>query len=202
MGLVDAPIKGLPSYLSMLKRPGSAMPRWWIAADYKPLLTDADGLTWELRPGVKVLTEDSASSGGKLQPAGRNNAVAQKWADAMTKSFDDLATQESIFAELRNCMDMAVLAALIKTNRLDEKSGLDLSLLLDRERLVTDTYSVPREVDTRVSFVKRGGQWIISASGGVQYAPYEIVSQTQKSETLAKIREKTAATGDAWWQNK
>ena len=35
------------------------MPRWWLATNYEPMLTDAEGLAWELRgPGVKAMTEE------------------------------------------------------------------------------------------------------------------------------------------------
>ncbi|HEY4309237.1 MAG TPA: DUF1598 domain-containing protein, partial [Pirellulales bacterium] len=61
MNFDPPPINGLPSYLHMVKPglKGSAMPRWWLATNYEPLLTDADGLAWELRgPGVKAMTEE------------------------------------------------------------------------------------------------------------------------------------------------
>ena len=202
MGLADAPIKGLPSYLSLLKRPGSAMPRWWMAADYKPTSTDSKGLAWELHPGVKVLTEDEVRAGdGGVQGTGRSSAAAQKWADAMTSRFDELAAKDSIFAELQNCMDMAVVAAMLTTHKLDEKAGLDMSLLRDKNQLLADTFVAPRKVATRVSFVKRRGQWIISASGGVQYYPYQIIGKTKKSDSLGAVRSKVAPQGKAWWRN-
>ena len=37
----------------------NVMPRWWLAPQYEPLLTDADGMSWELRgPGVKAMAEE------------------------------------------------------------------------------------------------------------------------------------------------
>ena len=51
MGHDKAPIPGLPSFLSLIKsvRNKNMMPRWWLEDNYEALLTDGDGLAWELR---------------------------------------------------------------------------------------------------------------------------------------------------------
>ncbi|HQU41832.1 MAG TPA: DUF1598 domain-containing protein, partial [Pirellulales bacterium] len=60
MKFEPTPVRGLPSYLDMIKGRMHAMnmlPRWWLTTNYDPLLTDNDGLAWQLRgPGVKAMT--------------------------------------------------------------------------------------------------------------------------------------------------
>jgi hypothetical protein len=63
MNLEPSSIKGLPSYIEMLKHDNSpletATPRWWMACDYEPLGRSEDGLAFELRGrGVKCMAED------------------------------------------------------------------------------------------------------------------------------------------------
>jgi len=49
-----------------------------------------------------------------------------------------LAVAEPIFGQLRNCMDLALLAALITKEKLAEKAGNSLPLLMDSARVATD----------------------------------------------------------------
>src|SRR5207244_7852927 len=63
MNLDNSPVKGLPSFIDMLKRDNSShehpTPRWWMACDYEPLGRSEDGLAFELRGrGVKWLAQD------------------------------------------------------------------------------------------------------------------------------------------------
>ena len=101
------------------------MPRWWLAPDYDSLLKDPEGLAWELRrAGVKAMTEDEMiNAAGQRQRTGLANPMAKKWADNMTAHYDELSAKDTIFGQLRNCMDLAVVAALISRENLTEKCG-------------------------------------------------------------------------------
>ena len=204
----EAPIAGLPSFLDMTKANGRGMrqmmPRWWLATDYDSLLTDAEGLTWELRgQGVKAFTEDDfATATGNREHTGKANPVAQKWADNMTHHFEALAAKEPIFGELRNIMDLAVVSALIYKENLAAKSSFSMPTLLNESDLVTEEYYVPSKVDSKASFVKKGRNWVISASGGVQINSWAIADKKEQTEALAPVREQAVAPQpDAWWWN-
>ena len=139
MNFDPPPINGLPSYLQMV-RPGlkgSAMPRWWLATNYEPLLTDAEGLAWELRgPGVKAMTEeDFLLANGERVHSGKASPTAQKWANNMTARYDELSKRDPIFGELRNCMDLAIVSALLFKENLPGKANCDLSPLMGEDGL-------------------------------------------------------------------
>src|SRR5262245_4707582 len=175
MGFEPAPVDGLPSYMKMLAArsaapPKAAMPRWWMAPQYQPLLKDTAGLAWQLRgSGVQTLTEDGyLGSAGSVVNAGREEPLAKKWADTMTTHYEALSKAMPVFAELRNCMDLAVVAALLVKEDLPAKSGCDLSLLMDDTRVALAEYNVPKTVDSRASLIRKGQDWILSLSGGVQ----------------------------------
>ena len=76
MNFDPSPIKGLPSYLSMVKG-GSGMqnmlPRWWLEPNYESLLASPDGLAWEFRgASVKAVTEeDFVTASGAASRAAR-----------------------------------------------------------------------------------------------------------------------------------
>jgi hypothetical protein len=214
MNFDPPPINGLPSYLHMVKPglKGSAMPRWWLATNYEPLLTDADGLAWELRgPGVKAMTEeDFLLENGDRVHSGKASPVAQKWANNMTARYDELSKRDPIFGELRNCMDLAIASALLFKENLPGKASLDLAPLAGQDGPPVDAYFVPKQVDTQASFVKKGDNWIISASGGVLIHSWGEADRKEQSAKLDPLRTKAARPADEnatagqpanWWWN-
>ena len=67
---------------------------------------------------------------------------------------------EPIFGQLRNCMELAIVGALIVKEDLPAKAGNSLTVLMDQEGLKTDEYPAPKEVDSKASLLKkRGGNW-------------------------------------------
>jgi hypothetical protein len=203
MDFEKAPVDGLPSYLSMLSgRSGHSnmMPRWWLAPNYEPIRRDADGLAWELRgTGVKCMTEeDVMHSDGSIQHTGRTSTNAQKWADRFTEKFDELAREDSTFGQLRNVMDLAVVAALMSKEGLTQFTGLDVPQLAGGAEL--EQYPAPRSVASQASLVKKGRNWIISVSGGVQIFPWQVADRTEVAEELATVRPaRDAADAAAWY---
>lgn len=202
MNMEQAPVDGMPSYLTMIKRGSSQsmMPRFWLAPKYEPIRRDNDGLAWEIRgQAVRCQTEqDFMDKEGNKQHSGKADPTAQKWADTFTAKFDDLAREDSSFGQLRNVMDLAVVGALLVKERLNEKSGFQAPNLMSEQPL--DEYPAPRSVASQASFVKAGRSWIVSVSGGVQIFPWQIADRTEVSKDLASTRP-AASTGKSWyWQ--
>jgi len=209
MGFDPAP-KGvkLPSYLGMIsagpKGLSNMTPRWWLAPNYQPLLRDEEGLTWEFRGGsVKAMTEeDFLTSTGQRQHTGRANPTAQKWADLMTAQYDRLAVAEPVFGQLRNCMDLAILGAMMVQYRLPEKAGYSFPVLLESNQVPLLKFTPPKQTDTIASVVKKGRNWVITASGGVQIPSWQIIQKTEKGDSLSAVRTQTTAKkSSSWWWN-
>jgi hypothetical protein len=204
MGFDRSPVKGLTSYLDMIKGPGPAIPRWWMAPNYEALVKDPDGVAWELRgKGVKVMTEDSIfAETGEAKRTGKASAIAQRWADNMTAKYDELSVHYPIFGELRNVMDMAVIGAVIVKENLREKAGLDMSVLMnDRDFTSTGDYPVPKRAPTIVNHKQAGSTHIVTASGGVEINSWKVADKTQTSQTISQTRQSAAHTGGKWWWN-
>lgn len=204
MGFEPVPITGLKSYMDMLK-PGSRQqvsPRFWMATNYDALLTDADGLAWELRgQGVKTMTEDALfAKDGERKLTGKANPIAKKWADTMTAKYDELSRREPIFGQLRNCMDLAVIGALIVKERLAEKAACDLSSLTDPMVSPVVILSAPKQVNSETSVREVGGDWITSTSGGVQIHSWGVADRKERSDALAPVRDKAARGKQTGWR--
>ena len=206
MHFEEAPIAELPSFLQMMQAGRAGMsnmlPRWWLAPKAEPLLTDAEGLSWEIRNfGVQCMTEEDfvAQDGTRQQGVGKGSAVARKWAENFTEKYPELAKHDSVFGQLRNVMELAVVGALLEKHHLFDQAGIEAPYLFGEEML--DSYPVPRRVNSSASFVKKGRDWLISASGGVQMFPGEIADQTEQTDTLGPVREKVAVNAKNWWWN-
>ena len=202
MDFEPAPIGGLPSYLQMAGASAESFPRWWLAANYDPVLQDEQGLAWELRgQGVKCMTEtDYVNEQGERTRSGRAGAGARKWAARMTERFEDLANEDSSFGQLRNVMDLSVVAALLHKEGLLEHVGLELPAMLTKYEI--EEYPAPREVASQASFITKSRKRIVTASGGVQLMPWRIAEELRVSDSLDPIRAQAAAkSGAAWyWQ--
>jgi uncharacterized protein DUF1598 len=206
MGFEPAPVAGIPSFMQMLrsssrKRPAKAMPRWWMEPDYKPLLRDADGLAWEIpSANVKTLTEnDFYDSAGVRHETGKSDALSQKWAANMTERYDELAAADPVFAELQNCMDLAVVAALVVHKDLTARAECDLPMLIGEYQ--TARFPAPKFVATEAGVMKIRQASLI-AYGGVQINPWAVIDNNRQSDAIAAIRDKLAVADDSsWWSN-
>jgi hypothetical protein len=117
----------------------------------------------------------------------------------MTDKFSELAKLDSSFGQLRNIMDLAVVGALIEKDRLLDIAGLQLPRLMGEEPL--DRYPAPKHTPTKVSSVKKGRQWVMTASGGVEMLPWHIASEVETVEAVGDVRkEMTADVKEFWWE--
>jgi hypothetical protein len=201
MNLDPSPVRGLPSYLQMIKsaaRP-AVSPRFWLEPKYEALLRDAEGLAWELRgSGVKAMTEEDflTASGNKVQ-TGKPNPIAQKWADNMTEKYAELAVADPIFGELQNCMELAIVGALVVKERLTDKAGYSLPTLLESPAVKTDVFNAPKQVASEASLLNR-----VVMSGGVAINSWAVADKARPSNAVAPVRAKAApAQNSNWWWN-
>jgi len=209
MAFERSPVKGLSSYLQMLKGADGSLlnvqQRWWLATDYEPLLTDEEGLAWELRgQGVKAMTEDEfVAANGQRTATGKSNPKAQKWAKTLTEKYDELSAREPIFTDLRNCLDLAVIGALIVKENLASKAGCDLSLLLDPSRApLRLQLQTPRQLPTLANYIETQRNFVFSASGGVAVNSWGVVENKERNATLTAVRSKASdGRADRWWWN-
>jgi len=197
MKLEPAPVRELVSFVDMTRGGTNMMPRWWLSCNYDAIARSKDGLAWQLRgQGVKAETED---------PDGRKDPVAQRWAGLMTANYNELSVKDPVFGQLRNLMDLCVVAALIKKERLLEKADCRLPLLMNEDSmLMIDSWNPPKQVATQASATKKGRNWVITASGGVLVDSWGVITEkTEIDDSTDQVREKAARPFHAtqWWWN-
>ncbi len=199
MGLESSEVAELPSYLSMVQATTASstmLPRFWLEAQYSPIARDPDELGWKLTGGKMVcMTEtDLLVREGMKRGSGRADKNAARWCEQMTACYDDLALSKPVFRELKNCVDLAVVAALIESRQLADRAGLDLSLFKDATSVKLSSYAVPKQVPTVAHGIKRGNRWILSASGGVQFQPWAFLEEVVEAQDVASTRKLALAS--------
>ncbi|WP_182864883.1 DUF1598 domain-containing protein [Rhodopirellula sp. JC639] len=205
MAIEDSPVKGLPSYLQLARNTshaGSMNPRWWMECEYESLTRNEEGTVWKLTgQGIKTMTEqDAIAADGSASSTEKADKLAQKWATSMTERFEQLAKEMPVFGDLQNLMDLTVASTLIVQEQLENRSGLELTVLRDQETLAPPAFDAPQTIAPECSFIKGRSGWVVTASGGVSINAFQIVHDQQVDTSLTnKI---ASARSDAWWWNK
>ncbi len=207
MNFEPSPIPGFSSFLHMMLIKNSKiqnmLPRWWLEPQYESAARDPSGLAWELGDtAVKAMTEeDFISQSGEKKHSGKANPLAKKWADNMTEKYSELALADPIFAELQNCMSLAVVGALVAKEDLAQKAGHDFGELTNPGAVSIEQYNAPKQVDSMVSALRKGRDWLISASGGIDINSWAALANVTENEKIAPLRTASAPSGDNWWWN-
>lgn len=207
MGLARSPVEGLASYLELLddapdSKPRTVQPRWWMAYGEQPVERDAEGLGWRIsRPGIQVRTAArQMGADGRLASQGESDPVAKQWADSMTAKYAELAIVEPVFGQLRGCMDLALVTAILASGDLVARVGLEVPMLLDDGRLQLAAHRVPKSVASQASAVRSGEAWIVSVSGGVELDVPRVVNAAEVRPEIQEARgDALPNRADHWW---
>lgn len=192
MGLESSGVREIPSYLAMVPagRSASALPRFWLEPMYEPLSHDPDELSWRIngRTMTCLSESDLLAKNGIERGQGAVDGISKKWCATMTEHYEELSRQYPVFAELVNCVDLAVVAALIHGRQLDQRSGLSLEPLLNQSSVPLPSYPVAKTVPTVATKLRKGRGWVVSASGGVQFQPWAYAVDVDESVDLVDSR--------------
>ncbi len=207
MNLEPSPVRGINSYMEVLQKttrrfPQNSSPRWWLASDYETVLRDEEGLAWQINgPGVKAMTsQDFLNQHGVRVDTRDVNPLAQRWADDFTEHYEDLSVELPVFGQLRNCMDLAVIAALLHKYELFRKAGLESTILLDAEQIQLAEYPVPRFTPPQISYARGRRSWIVTVSGGIAIDGWSVASVAQVDVDLQGLHQQVVdSSGESWW---
>ena len=171
-----------------------------MECNYEPVSVSADNKVWKLSgTGVKTMTDATRfNADGTKKSTGKQNRLAKKWADTMTEKFAELSKIEPVFRELRNLMDLSVVAAIITKEGMTKQVSLPA---VESPKVSTSEFNVPSKVPSQCSFVHLSGGWMFTASGGVSVDSWKVASSTKVDASLDGMVAKSNPTNDRWWWN-
>ncbi|MGI9515623.1 MAG: DUF1598 domain-containing protein, partial [Pirellulaceae bacterium] len=171
IGLEEPPVN-IPSWAEKVKPrqvSRNALQRWYFTPDYQRISVNPDETAMQLvGDGVKLIgadervaTDGTRSSGGGVDRASRN------FTRTFTEKYGQLAERSPVFAELRNLMDMTIVAAFIKEMDYYGQAGWDMPLLQDESQLSVETWQTPTHVQPAINGIWKGNQFATPIGGGV-----------------------------------
>jgi uncharacterized protein DUF1598 len=191
LGHLPSPTPKVESYRSLIGAPERQL-RFSLESNYEALHVAPDGNAYELRgPSLKVnggLLGNPESKPEDMTAAGR------RFVTLCNENFDLLLRHLLSWADLCNLGDLSVLAALVAEDGLAEKSGWDLSWLLDPKGFPVPPMPAPASAATLCSVVV-SGENAIFVSGGVWIKPAEWASKRAPADKLA---EKASRPAEGW----
>lgn len=177
LGLDRSPVKQVKSYLAMQETPDKSH-RFWFETRYDTLLVSKDGNAFELRgPSLQIKTRRSFT----VDQDEKATAIARRFTSRASRHFEKLSESILPFADLANLADLALVAALIGTDKLHEKIGWDLSWVTDPKGYPAATMAVPKNALTLVNY-HAGARMVIFSSGGVRLSLGEAVKNRAPDE--------------------
>jgi hypothetical protein len=210
IGLERPPVR-LTSYVERA-RPSqvasNALQRWYFVPEYQCVRVSEDSLAMELvGEGVKLVGENEVvRKDGSRGAAARGNAASDAFVKAFTKVYPKLAEHAPVYAQLRNCIDLAIAAAFIQQQDYYDLAKWTPQLLTDEKSYPVETLNPPQQVESAVNSMWRGNRLLTPIGGGVQMRPTEAIDPTNLLDDQdSKVQEARTAIdlsklgADQWW---
>ena len=225
MGLEDS-IPEIPSYLSRIQlAPGGGLPpmdvvRWWFTMNYKDVVADPDKEIFTFTgTGVKVLSENELiDDQGARVHTGKAKGPNAGYARDFTENFDKIADKYPVYRQMKNVFDLAIVAAIIRNQRIDKRAGWNLTYFGENESYSALNYSprlshAPSQVDSvmnhRVINERKKSSTVkhtlIGVSGGITFDSMKVVMankmKTDNSGELDDVMESASPLAEdvKWW---
>ncbi len=206
---------GMSSYLDLAAaRESDAAPldvlRWWFTLDESPLVACEDRNAFELRGStvcVRAENELLASDGRRVHTS-RADPTNQEFAHNFTHHFEALAEKYPIYAELQQCFQLALVAALVQREHLAERVGWPMTYFADAKQIPVPLGAAPRSVETVMNHRTVDRKHFVAAvSGGVRVDPRVLfngarvlaVDATGDIERQWQYAQPNGRDDDTWW---
>jgi hypothetical protein len=187
----------------------NALQRWYFVPDYECLRVSEDEMAAELvGNGVKLISADElVTSDGSRQKAGLVDRASKAFTEAFTQNYPEIARRSPVFTELRNVIDLSIVAAYLAHHKLPEKASWTMATFLDEQAYAVETLNVPKQVETAVASVWKGNRLMTPVGGGVRIQPRKALDPanltTDTGGRLVKVKTeidmKDLAPGQWWW---
>ena len=207
VGLEPPPIK-MTTFIAALRGAPRDMQRWWFSPNYDCVKVDDKNLAIELiGQGVLLSTQNIdfdkrariVSTGKKSSPA------SKKYATSFTKKYPEISKVRPVYAQLRNIIDMLVLAAWIHKSKAYQKVDWTPDFFLDEKKFSIETMPDPKQCPCVANAVWKGHVLVLPAGGGVSINAARALTSKHlikdKKGAIAKVQKEIQLGDDPqqWW---
>lgn len=208
VGLEAPPIR-MTTFIDALRGAPRDMQRWWFMPNYDCVRVDKQENAIQLvGQGVILSTQKiDFDKNARIVPTGtKPSSASKKYATSFTKHYSKIAEVRPVFAQLRNIIDLLVLAAWIHKSKAYDRVDWKPAHLNDEANLPIEIYADPRQAQCVANAVWKGHILILPAGGGVSInasvalsKKYLKVDESGSIERLSKSFELPADANRWWW---
>jgi hypothetical protein len=210
IGLEQPPVR-LTSYVERANPAqvaSNALQRWYFVPDYQCVRVSDDSLAMELvGEGVRLVgANEVVGRDGRRGVAARGNRASDAFVKAFTKVYPKLADRAPVYAQLRNCIDLAIAAAFIQNQDYYNLVHWTPTLFDNESDYPVETLNPPQQVESAVNSLWKGNRLVTPIGGGVEVRATEAIDTTNLlDDEGAKVEEARAAIDlsklapDQWW---
>lgn len=204
----------IPSYFDLLDKNSASLPnsmdalRWWLTMKYDAVLFSADRDVFELQgSSVLCLSENEFVNGkGERVSSGDSEETNRAFARSFTEHYAELAQHDTVFADLQNVFDLALVAALIDRERLDSQVDWNRGVFASDGAFEITRHAAPQMVNSVVNYrVYNGQDVVVQVAGGVRGDLLTVLGDSEvmrPGTRLESVREQGAAVNvptNRWW---
>ncbi len=215
IGKLDG-VEGIESFFDLLPQVLDKAPnkidalRWWMTMKYDAILHNTERTAFEFQgSSVLCLSENElVTAQGQRVATGDAEPVNRLFAEKFTANYEKLAARDLVFADLQNVFDLALVAALIWDEHLDQSVGWDRGCFATNGDYETVAYEPPRQVMSVVNHrTYKNGEVVIQVAGGVRGNVMDIVRDQNRRITSTQLAAAPATAtpasipADRWWWN-
>ncbi len=206
--------KAIPSYFELLPKalqknpPATEALRWWLAMKYDAVTHSPDRTAFEIigssvlcQSENQLLTED-----GKHLPTGQSEPINRQFAENFTNNYGSLAQRDLVFADMQNVFDLALVAAMIRHERLNDRAAWDMGSFANGGEYRPATFAVPTEIESVVNHkVYNGRDVVVQVAGGVLADVVSIIKDPQLTKeapeltSVARQADTPKLPAGRWW---
>lgn len=210
IGLEEPPVK-ITSYVSRAN-PASvarnALQRWYFKPNYECVKVSKDELAMQLvGDGVKLVGADElvTADGGRVG-SGKVDSASQQFVESFTRLYPQLAEKSPVYGQLRNLIDMSIVAAFIQKYDYYGQASWKMDFFGSEEAYPVETYNAPEKVETAVNAIWKGRTLMTPIGGGVNIQARVALNRDRLladedgavKATRSQIDAK-AIPADRWW---
>ena len=153
--------------------------------------------------GVKLVGEDEviAADGSRALTGGSQNPASRTFTRSFTDRYEKVAMVSPVYAELRNLIDIAIIAAYLNQEGIFDKAEWTMPTLGDETKYSIETYSTLRFAPAACNVVSKGGRLMTPTGGGVQIEPQVALNEENIVDNNAKFTEVSPLPEGKWWWN-
>ncbi len=187
----------------------SSLQRWFFQPEYDCVAVNADRTAMELVGNrVKLVGEDeSVAAGGVRKRTGGVNRASMAFCNSFTRNYTQMEKRDALWGELRNVIDLSVVAAFIQKMDLYSQANWNLGVFGDEAKLPVETLSSPTMVAPVANAVWKGNYFMSPIAGGINIQPRLALNsdriQADEDGSIEKVKSQIdlskLADGQWWW---